>query len=316
MVDRIKFIPPELQARGDLDQALAMPSGDFSISQVALVDSMIRYLDVHAGHRVLEVGGGTGYHAAKIAELGAQVFSVERLAHAVEMGTKNLVGAGISGVTVVHGDGFAGLPEHAPFDRISVACATSGFPFELFKQLRVGGLLLYPASIPGMAPGVRPDILLRIEKIAEITPASSPDMIKAALKVEQLEPVYFMRGTSPLLPDTQRQEAFGDSTYGGVMYDLDSQRPDISFLDLILAEGAGSEFQLRELEEIGFFVQEGAFEIVIEGRSSTLKKGQHGFIKSGISCRYSAVGVAENLLFVSLSPGGSEQDFLHPVKPV
>jgi protein-L-isoaspartate(D-aspartate) O-methyltransferase len=99
---------------------------------------------------VLEVGGGSGYHAAVIAEIigpEGHVYSVERVPELVSQARDNLKQAGILNVTMVQGDGSAGLPEHAPFDRISVAATAPSVPEPLKDQLKVGGKLVIPVGV-------------------------------------------------------------------------------------------------------------------------------------------------------------------------
>jgi len=99
--------------------------------------------------KILEVGGGSGYHAAVLAVLAGpqgQVYSVERMPDLAAAAKKNLQAAGIHNVTVLEGDGSLGFPEHAPYDRISVAAAAPRIPKSLTEQLRVGGKLILPVG--------------------------------------------------------------------------------------------------------------------------------------------------------------------------
>jgi protein-L-isoaspartate(D-aspartate) O-methyltransferase len=115
-----------------------------------MVGIMAEKLDLHKGHKVLEIGGGSGYHAAVVAQIvGPQghVYSVERIASLAERARRNLEDAGYSStVTMVVGDGTLGLPEHSPYDRVFVAAASPGIPPPLFEQLREGGKMLVPVG--------------------------------------------------------------------------------------------------------------------------------------------------------------------------
>ena len=98
---------------------------------------------------VLEVGGGSGYHAAVMAAMvgpKGHVYSVERMPELVAMARKNLEKAGIKNVTMIEADGSIGLPEHAPYDRISVAATAPKVPEPLKQQLKVGGKMVLPVG--------------------------------------------------------------------------------------------------------------------------------------------------------------------------
>jgi protein-L-isoaspartate(D-aspartate) O-methyltransferase len=93
---------------------------------------------------VLEVGTGSGYQAAVLAELAGQVFSIERYRTLADRARAMLARLGYSNVTVVAGDGFNGLPEHAPYDRIIVTAAAETVPEKLTEQLAAGGIMVLP----------------------------------------------------------------------------------------------------------------------------------------------------------------------------
>jgi protein-L-isoaspartate(D-aspartate) O-methyltransferase len=115
-----------------------------------MVAIMCDILDLQKGMTVLEVGGGSGYHAAVIAEIigpKGHVYSVERVPELVSRARDNLKQAGILNVAMVQGDGSAGLPEHAPYDRISVAATAPAVPEPLKDQLKVGGKLVIPVGV-------------------------------------------------------------------------------------------------------------------------------------------------------------------------
>lgn len=147
-VPRDRFVPAQLRDRAYEDLPLPIGFGQ-TISAPHMVAIMCDLLDVRPGMKILEVGGGSGYHAAVLAVLAGpegQVYSVERMPDLAAASRKNLQAAGIEGVTVVEGDGSLGLPEHAPFDRISVAASAPRIPEPLKEQLRVGGKMILPVG--------------------------------------------------------------------------------------------------------------------------------------------------------------------------
>ena len=147
-VPRDKFVPAQLRDRAYEDLPLPIGQGQ-TISAPHMVAIMCDLLDVRPGMKILEVGGGSGYHAAVLAALAGpegQVYSVERMPDLALAARKNLQAAGIAGVTVVEGDGSLGLPEHAPYDRISVAASAPRVPEPRKEQLRVGGKMILPVG--------------------------------------------------------------------------------------------------------------------------------------------------------------------------
>ncbi|MCX6652084.1 MAG: protein-L-isoaspartate(D-aspartate) O-methyltransferase [Methanomassiliicoccales archaeon] len=148
-VERHLFLPGELVEQAYLDTPLHIGEGQ-TISAPHMVGIMVEALDLRAGQRVLEVGGGSGYHAAVMAELirpGGRVYSMERIESLASSAKKNLQAAGYADVVeTVVGDGTKGLPEHAPYDRISIAAASPGIPQPLKEQLVEGGKLLIPVG--------------------------------------------------------------------------------------------------------------------------------------------------------------------------
>ena len=145
-VKRHLFIPENLGAEAYGDYPLPIGEGQ-TISAPHMVAMMCDYLEFEAGEQVLEIGAGSGYHAAVVAELVGEtghVYSVERIPWLVSIATTNLARAGYSNVTVTEGDGTLGLPGHAPFDKISVTCAAPDVPPPLLEQLKVGGKMAIP----------------------------------------------------------------------------------------------------------------------------------------------------------------------------
>lgn len=142
-VDRARFVPDELRARAYDDAAL--PIGhDQTISQPTMVELLLEELDLAGGERVLDVGTGSGYQAAILAELGAEVYTIERIPALAEQARARLPRS----VHVKVGDGTKGWPEHAPFDAIVVAAAADEPPPALLEQLVPGGRLVIPIGPP------------------------------------------------------------------------------------------------------------------------------------------------------------------------
>lgn len=125
------------------DNALSIAEGQ-TISQPYVVALMTEALELEPGMRVLEVGTGSGYHAAVLDALGAEVFSIERNERLAETARERLRG---TRVRVFLGDGSLGLPAHAPFDRILVTAGAPRVPEALFAQLTVGGILVIPVRV-------------------------------------------------------------------------------------------------------------------------------------------------------------------------
>jgi len=129
-VKRHLFVPPQLIDQAYGDYPLPIGEGQ-TISAPHMVAMMCAYLELKRGEKVLEIGAGSGYHAAVIAELigeEGRIYSIERIEWLVEFSSENLKNAGYKNVTVILGDGTLGLPEHAPYDKISVTCAAPDVP--------------------------------------------------------------------------------------------------------------------------------------------------------------------------------------------
>jgi len=148
-VRRHLFVPERTREDAYADHPLEIGEGQ-TISAPHMVGIMIEQLDLCRGQKVLEVGGGSGYHAAVTAHIvgpSGHVYTVERLASLAERAKRNIEEAGYSAVvTVVVGDGSLGLLEHAPYDRIFVACAAPEVPAPLVEQLIDGGKMLVPVG--------------------------------------------------------------------------------------------------------------------------------------------------------------------------
>lgn len=147
-VPRELFVPEALKSRAYDDTPLSIGYSQ-TISAPHMVAIMCDLLDLEPGMIVLEVGGGSGYHAAVMAAMvgeNGHVYSVERMPELVAIARKNLEKAGIKNVTMVEADGSVGLAEHAPYDRISVAATAPKVPEPLKQQLKVGGKMVLPVG--------------------------------------------------------------------------------------------------------------------------------------------------------------------------
>jgi protein-L-isoaspartate(D-aspartate) O-methyltransferase len=147
-VPRDLFVPEDLRDEAWDNEPLPIGCGQ-TISQPLVVARMCELLELDGDERVLDVGTGSGYHAALLARLAAEVFSIELHAELSDRAARALAAAGAV-VTLVVGDGCRGLPEHAPYDAINVAAAANGrVPPALVAQLAPGGRLVAPVEEGG-----------------------------------------------------------------------------------------------------------------------------------------------------------------------
>ena len=142
-VPRERFVEPTFADSAYADQALPIACGQ-TISQPYVVAYMTEQLEMRSQHRVLEVGTGSGYQAAVLSRLAREVVSVERYRTLAEEARARLKALGYENVDVVVGDGFAGVPERAPYDRIIVTAAAETMPQALLDQLADGGIMILP----------------------------------------------------------------------------------------------------------------------------------------------------------------------------
>lgn len=144
-VPREEFIAGEDFRDAYGDHPLPIGAGQ-TVSQPYIVAAMVEALELRSTDHVLEVGTGTGYEAAILAELAAEVWTIERHEELANKAREILARLGYANVHVVHGDGSLGLPEQAPFDRILVAAAAPRIPESLVEQLGDGGRLVVPVG--------------------------------------------------------------------------------------------------------------------------------------------------------------------------
>jgi len=145
-VPRDRFVPRDLLPEAWDNVPLPIGSGQ-TISQPLVVARMCELLELTGSELVLDVGTGSGYHAALLARLARHVYSIEVHASLSRAAAANLRAAGVENVTLTVGDGSRGLPAHAPYDAINVAAAAGGgIPPALSAQLRPGGRLVAPVD--------------------------------------------------------------------------------------------------------------------------------------------------------------------------
>ncbi len=183
-VPREHFVTEEFADSAYADQALPITCGQ-TISQPFVVAYMTEQLDVGPQHKVLEVGTGSGYQAAILSRIAREVVSIERYRTLADIARDRLKTLAYSNVTVRAGDGFAGAPDAAPFDRIIVTAAAEDVPQALVDQLADNGKMVLPVG-----PRTGPQRIVKLTK--------SPD---GKVSREELIAVRFV----PLLPGQARE---------------------------------------------------------------------------------------------------------------
>jgi protein-L-isoaspartate(D-aspartate) O-methyltransferase len=144
-VPRHEFLPMRLRHEAYADYPLPIGHGQ-TISQPYIVAFMTEAIAPQAGEKILEIGAGSGYQAAILAAMGADVYTIEIVAPLAEMARQTLERLGYDKAQVLHADGFRGWPEEAPFDAIIVTCAPDRIPPPLIEQLRDGGRMIIPVG--------------------------------------------------------------------------------------------------------------------------------------------------------------------------
>ncbi len=145
LVPRHEFVPLAQRELAYADRALPIDQGQ-TISQPYIVAVMTEAIRPHAGLNVLEVGTGSGYQAAVLAQIGCRVHSIELIGALADSARSRLARLGYDSVEVRHGDGYLGWPEAAPFDAIVVTAAPDSMPPALVEQLAPGGRLVAPVG--------------------------------------------------------------------------------------------------------------------------------------------------------------------------
>ncbi|MGH8196844.1 MAG: protein-L-isoaspartate(D-aspartate) O-methyltransferase [Steroidobacteraceae bacterium] len=167
-VPRHRFVPPRNAGSAYANRPLPIGHGQ-TISQPYIVALMTELLEPQPADVILEVGAGSGYQAAVLAELVARVHTVEIIAPLAESAGKRLQGLGYRNVEVKLGDGYYGWPEHAPYDGILVTAAATSIPPPLIKQLKPGGRMIIPVGAPFFTQDL---ILLRKDAKGKVTTTS------------------------------------------------------------------------------------------------------------------------------------------------
>lgn len=144
-VERHLFVPPELTPSAYEDYPLSIGEGQ-TISQPYIVALMTELLALRGREKVLEIGAGSGYQSAILAELAKEVYSIEVVVSLAVRARELLESMGYANIFVKHDDGFLGWPEQAPFDAIMVTCAPSEIPPHLIEQLAEGGRMVVPVG--------------------------------------------------------------------------------------------------------------------------------------------------------------------------
>jgi protein-L-isoaspartate(D-aspartate) O-methyltransferase len=160
-VPRHEFVPDEFLSDAYANHPLPIGYGQ-TISQPYIVALMTEAVEVSEGDVVLEVGTGSGYQAAVLAQISDHVYTMEIIGALAERAAEDLADLGYDNVTVTHADGYFGWEEHAPFDAIVVTAAPDHIPQPLVQQLKVGGSMVIPVGPIG---GVQ--TLWRIQRIDE-----------------------------------------------------------------------------------------------------------------------------------------------------
>ena len=147
-VKRHLYVPQDYREAADAYGNHPCPIGHGqTISQPYIVAYMTERMQLNEGEKVLEIGTGSGYQAAILAEMGVAVYSVEIIPELADHARRALAADGYDGVKVLTGDGYQGWPEHAPFDAIIVTCAPEDVPQALVAQLRDGGRMIVPVGV-------------------------------------------------------------------------------------------------------------------------------------------------------------------------
>jgi protein-L-isoaspartate(D-aspartate) O-methyltransferase len=186
-VPRERFVPG-LEHRAYYDGALPIGHGQ-TISQPWIVAAIAQALALAGGERALDVGSGSGYSVAVLAELAVEVIGVERVEALAARSRTTLAELGVTGVEIIAADGSEGLPDRAPFDAIAVHATAPGAPEALLSQLNVGGRLVIPIATEGA------DMLTVFRRTAEaIEPGTGRGLEAASLGATRFVPLIGRAG--------------------------------------------------------------------------------------------------------------------------
>jgi protein-L-isoaspartate(D-aspartate) O-methyltransferase len=187
-VPRERFVPESERRRAYDDGALPIGHGQ-TISQPWIVAAIAQALALEGGERVLDVGSGSGYSVAVLAQLAREVIGVERVEELAERSRATLADLGLPGVEVIAADGSEGLPDRAPFDAIAVHATAPATPEKLLRQLTVGGRLVVPIASD------RADMLTVFRRTGEeVDPATGAGFESASLGPTRFVPLIGRAG--------------------------------------------------------------------------------------------------------------------------
>jgi protein-L-isoaspartate(D-aspartate) O-methyltransferase len=147
-VERHRFVPEKYRHYAYADSPVPIGHGQ-TISQPYIVALMTEELNLSSADRVLEIGTGSGYQAAILAEIASEVYTIEIIEPLGRAAEQLLNDLGYDNIKVMVGDGYLGWPEHEPFDRIIVTCAPTEIPEPLVEQLKEGGIMMIPVGTAG-----------------------------------------------------------------------------------------------------------------------------------------------------------------------
>jgi protein-L-isoaspartate(D-aspartate) O-methyltransferase len=185
-IDRGIFVPKG--SYGDPYDTKVVPLDGYNLSEPGLVGYMVHVLDVRPTDRILDVGSGSGYHAAVLSRLCDTVYGVEILPHALKRARAALAACKCDNVELALRDGWDGWPEHAPYDAINVACAAEFVPTKLVEQLRVGGRMVIP--VESCALPNNDDLGQNLVLVTRLGGRAGDEV---PYSITELEPVHFMQ---------------------------------------------------------------------------------------------------------------------------
>jgi protein-L-isoaspartate(D-aspartate) O-methyltransferase len=187
-VPRERFVPEAERRRAYRDGALPIGHGQ-TISQPWIVAAIAQALALKGDERVLDVGSGSGYSVAVLAQLATEVIGIERVEALAERSREVLDELGVAGVEIVAADGSEGLPDRAPFDAIAVHATAPAAPASLLRQLAIGGRLVVPIASD------RADMLTLFRRTGEeVDPASGAGLEVASLGATRFVPLIGRAG--------------------------------------------------------------------------------------------------------------------------
>jgi protein-L-isoaspartate(D-aspartate) O-methyltransferase len=181
-VPRDAFVPAAFAGQAYDDTPLPIEAGQ-TISQPYIVALMIEAAGISPGHRVLEIGAGSGYAAAVIGRIAAEVIAIERHAELAALATARMTRLGYDNVRIIEGDGSGGWPEGAPYDAILAAASGSHVPEALKRQSAVGGILVMPVGGPGA-----------VQSLVKVTRRAEDDFAEEDLGAVRFVPLIGAQG--------------------------------------------------------------------------------------------------------------------------